>query len=157
MDKTDSTQIGKAGAPGDGNGTTTAIPENAQEKPDAEVEAKAKRRQFSASYKARILEEIDRSPGETGAIVRREGLYWSHVTTWRKQRREGTLRALAPNKRGRKPKSAAEIENEQLRKRMAKMERELEKAQLIIAAQKKLATILATDLPKIVECDDESE
>ena len=155
MEKTDSTQIGKAGALGDGNGTTTATPGNAQEKPDAEVEAKAKRRQFSASYKARILEEIDRSPGETGAIVRREGLYWSHVTTWRKQRREGTLRALAGSKRGRKPKSAAEVENEQLRKRMAKMEREMEKAQLIIAAQ--LATILATDLPKIVECDDESE
>ena len=157
MDQTEATQIEKAGAPGDGNGATTTKPGSAQEKPDREVEPKAKRRQFSASYKARILEEIDRHPGETGAIVRREGLYWSHVTTWRRQRREGTLRALAGSKRGRKPKSAAEIENEQLRRRLAKAERGLEKAQLIIAAQKKLATILGTDLPKIIERDDESE
>jgi transposase-like protein len=54
--------------------------------PDPEVEPKAKRRQFSASYKARILEEVDNSPGQTGAILRREGLYSSHLTSWRKQR-----------------------------------------------------------------------
>lgn len=157
MDQTDSTQIEKAAAAGDGNGAATTRSGNAQEAPNPEVEPKAKRRQFSASYKARILEEIDRSPGQTGAIVRREGLYWSHVTTWRRQRKDGALRALSGSKRGRKPKSAAEVENEQLRRRVAKVERELEKAQLIIAAQKKLATILGTDLPKIVERDDESE
>ena len=68
MEKTDSTQIGKAGALGDGNGTTTAMPGNAQETADAEVEAKAKRRHFSASYKVRILEEGgDRpEPGRDG-------------------------------------------------------------------------------------------
>ncbi len=123
---------------------------NGSQHPDPEVEAKAKRRQFSAAYKARILQEVDRSPGQTGAILRREGLYSSHLTSWRKQRRAGTLKALG-KKRGPKGKSAAELENEKLRKRVAQLERDLEKAQILIDAQKKLAEILGVDLPKITE------
>lgn len=124
--------------------------------PDPEVEPKAKRRRFSAAYKARILEEIDRSPGETGAILRREGLYSSHLTSWRKQRRAGTLKALG-KKRGRKGKSEEQRELEQLRKRVAELERELEKSQIVIGAQKKLAEILGVDLPKLSELGIEEE
>ena len=125
-----------------------------QPPPDPEVGSKAKRRRFSAGYKARILNEIEGSPGQTGAILRREGLYSSQLTNWRKQARSGTLKALG-KKRGRKGKSASELENEKLRKKVARLERELEKAQILIGAQKKLAEILGVDLPKIVENGDD--
>ena len=121
---------------------------------DPEVDAKAKRRQFSAAYKARILEEVDSSHGQTGAILRREGLYSSHLTSWRNQRRAGTLKALG-KKRGPKGKSASELENEKLRKEVARLERELKRAKILIDAQKKLAEILGVDLPKIAENSDE--
>ena len=117
-------------------------------RPDPEVEPRARRRRFSASYKLRLLEEVDRSPGCTGAILRREGLYSSHLTTWRRQRREGTLRALG-KKRGRKGPSEAERELERERKETARLTRELEKARAIIDAQKKLAELVGIDLPKI--------
>jgi len=117
--------------------------------PDPEVDPKAKRRRFGAVYKAKILEEVDRSPGQTGAILRREGLYSSHLTNWRKQRHTGTLKALG-KKRGPKSKSPAELANEKLRKELARVQRELEKAQILIGAQKKLAEIMGVDLPKIV-------
>ena len=73
--------------------------------PDPEVVAKPKRRQFTAEYRLRILEEADRctQPGEVGRLLRREGLYSSHLTAWRKARRKGSLRELAAKKRGAKP------------------------------------------------------
>ena len=73
--------------------------------PDPEVVAKPKRRQFSAEYRLRILEEADRCTrrGEVGRLLRREGLYSSHLTAWRKARRKGSLRELASKKRGAKP------------------------------------------------------
>jgi len=123
--------------------------------PDPEVAAKAARRRFSANYKVAVLEEIDRNPSKAGTILRREGLYSSHVANWRKQRRHGTLAALS-TKRGKKGKSAVEVENEKLRRDVARLERKLEKAEVIIGAQKKLAEILGVDLPKIAE-KDESE
>jgi transposase len=129
---------------------------NGSARPDPEVEPKAKRRRFSAAFKVRILEEIDRSPGQTGAVLRREGLYSSHLTSWRKQRRAGTLKALG-KKRGRKGKSEEQRELEQLRKRVAELERELEKSQIVIGAQKKLAEILGVDLPKLSELGIEEE
>ena len=86
--------------------------------------------------------------------MRREGLYSSQLTNWRKQARSGTLKALG-KKRGRKGKSASELENEKLRKKVARLERELEKAQILIGAQKKLAEILGVDLPKMVENGDD--
>jgi transposase-like protein len=130
---------------------------NGSRPPNPEVEPKAKRRQFSAAYKARILEEVDRSPGQTGAILRREGLYSSHLTSWRKQRRKGTLKALSAKKRGRKGKSEAELENEKLRRENARLQRELERAQVIIDTQKKLAEILGVDLPKIADSNESTE
>ena len=76
--------------------------------PDPEVVAKPKRRQFTAEYRLRILEEAERctQPGEVGRLLRREGLYSSHLTAWRKARRKGSLRELAPKKRGAKPPNA---------------------------------------------------
>jgi transposase-like protein len=120
--------------------------------PNPEVEAKAKRRRYSATYKARILEEVDgcTEPGGVAALLRREGLYSSHLASWRKQRRAGTLRALG-TKRGRKGKSAAELEVEKLRKENARLKRKLSKADAIIDAQKKIAEILGVDLPKIID------
>ena len=76
--------------------------------PNPEVEAKAVRRRFSAKYKCSVLEQADRctNPGDIGALLRREGLYSSHLTNWRRQRVEGALGGLAPRKRGRKPDPA---------------------------------------------------
>ena len=127
---------------------------NGSQRPDPEVAPKAKRRRFAAAYKARILEEIDSSPGETGAVLRREGLYSSHLASWRGQRRAGTLKALG-KKRGPKSKSEEQRELEKLRRENARLQRELEKAQILIGAQKKLAEILGVDLPKIIESGDD--
>jgi len=105
--------------------------------PDPEVMPKAQRRRFSAKYKLDILTEADNCTerGAIGALLRREGLYSSHLTTWRKQREEGVLNGLQGQKRGRKldPQAAriAQLrrENEQLRTR-------LERAEQIIDVQK---------------------
>jgi transposase-like protein len=130
---------------------------NGRRAPSAEVVPKAKRRRFSAAYKLGILEEVERSPGQTGAILRREGVYSSHLSKWRQDRRDGSLKALAKKKRGPKGKSAAELEVERLRKENARLLRELEKANIVIGAQKKLAAILGIDLPKIAESESESD
>ena len=111
--------------------------------PDPEVVPQAKRRRFSAEYKLRVLAEADSCtrPGEIGALLRREGLYSSHLTTWRRQRDEGQLQGLSGRKRGRKAeRQAAEVaelcrENEQLQAR-------LQQAETIIDVQKKLCGLL---------------
>jgi len=111
--------------------------------PNTEVVAKAKRRRYTAEYKLRILRELDgsQSTGETGALLRREGLYSSHLTNWRHQRERGELDGLAPQKRGPKADPQAvelaglQRENERLRER-------LRQAELIIDVQKKVAQML---------------
>ena len=111
--------------------------------PDPEVMPQAKRRRFGAEYKLRVLAEADSCTqhGEIGALLRREGLYSSHLTTWRKQREEGQLQGLSGSKRGRKAeRHAAELarlrrENEQLQAR-------LQQAETIIDVQKKLCGLL---------------
>ena len=77
---------------------------HARPTPDPEVVAKPKRRKFTAQYRLRILEEAESctQPGEVGRLLRREGLYSSHLTEWRRARREGSLQGLTPSKRGRK-------------------------------------------------------
>lgn len=119
--------------------------------PDPEVlprTAKAKRRTFTAAYKLWVLEEAEKcreQPGGIGALLRREGLYSSHLTTWRRQREAGQLAGLRPRKRG--PKSNPEAEElNRLRRENARLTRQLEKAELIIAAQKKLSEILGITL-----------
>jgi len=119
--------------------------------PDPEVPAKATRRHFSAAYKKRILEAVDaceKGSGDIAALLRREGLYSSHLTTWKKQREAGTLAGLAPQKRGRKSKPV-----NPLAKKVAELEREnrslqkqLTKAETIIDFQKKLSEILEIPL-----------
>ena len=111
---------------------------------------KARRRRFTAEYKLRILEQADacKEPGEIGQLLRREGLYSSHLTSWRKQRREGSLRGLSPRKRGRKPQP-----KNPLAKRVAELERQntalqerLRQAEVIIGVQKRVSEILGIPL-----------
>ena len=113
------------------------------EVPDREVVPRAKRRQFSAEYKLRILTEADQCSqrGEIGALLRREGLYSSHLTTWRKQRDQGQLQGLVPQKRGRKPDPQA-AELARLQRENAQLRRRLEQAELIVDVQKKVAQML---------------
>jgi len=119
--------------------------QNMSKEPDPQVVPTAERRKFGAEYKLRILAEADECTerGAIGALLRREGLYSSHLDKWRKQRERGALEGLRGRKLGRKPDpQAAEIarlqrENEQLRAR-------LERAEHIIDVQKKLAHLLGT-------------
>jgi hypothetical protein len=116
---------------------------------DPEVAAKPIRRSFTAEYKLGILEEVDRasSPGEIGVILRREGLYSSHLTAWRKVRRSGALRRLS-QKRGRKPKSADPLAKkvEQLERELSRTREALRRAELIIDVQGKVARLLGFSL-----------
>jgi len=111
--------------------------------PDPEVVPKAERRRFTAEYKLRILTEADACTkrGEIGALLRREGLYSSHLDKWREQRRSGALQALAPHKRGRKPDPQA-AENARLRRENEGLQQRLQRAETIIEIQKKLAALL---------------
>jgi transposase-like protein len=126
-------------------GSTAAAPP-----PDPEVAAKPKRRQFTAAYRLRILEEADgcQGPGEIGQLLRREGLYSSHLSSWRKARREGSLAALSPQKRGAKPKPRNPLEPKvrQLEAKIARLEGELEKAHTILDVQEKVAGLLGFSL-----------
>jgi len=110
---------------------------------DPEVIPKAERRRFAAAYKLRILSEADACTqrGELGALLRREGLYRSHLDKWREQRCRGVLQALAPQKRGPKPEpQAAEIVR--LRRENARLQQRLQQAETIIEVQKKLSALL---------------
>lgn len=117
--------------------------------PEPEVVPQAKRRTFSAAYKLRILEEADRCQerGQIGALLRRESLYYSHLGKWRRQREVGNLQALAPKKRGSRAKQdARDTEIAALRRENEHLQKKLEQAELIIAAQKKLAQVLEQTL-----------
>lgn len=115
-----------------------------------EVPEKASRRRFDASYKLRILEEADgcTEPGQLGELLRREGLYSSHLTTWRKQRDEGALDGLRERKRGRKPKrrDAKDQELARLRREKQELAERLRQAETIIEVQKKVSDILGIPL-----------
>ena len=115
-----------------------------------EVVAKAARRRFTAEYKRRIVREADRctKPGELGALLRREGLYSSHVVTWRAARDRGELAGLAAKKRGPKAvlpdprdKKIAEQERE-----TARWKKRAERAEALVEVQKKVAALLGTPL-----------
>lgn len=112
--------------------------------PDPEVRAVAKRRQFTAAYKLSVLEEADRcaEPGAMGALLRREGLYSSHLTMWRRERETGALAALA-RRRGRKATLSAEQKRlATLQAENVRLQRAVEQAHTIIEVQKKLCTLL---------------
>ena len=120
--------------------------------PDPEVPERSQRRHFGAEYKLKILREADgcREPGSLGALLRREGLYSSNLTTWRRQREEGSLLALKPKPRGRKVSSRNPFlqENEQLREENERLQKRLKQAELIIEVQKKVSQILGVPLAK---------
>ena len=119
--------------------------------PDPEVRERAARRRFTAEYKLQVLREADQCAGvgEVGALLRREGLYSSHLTTWRRQREHGALVALAPKKRGRTATAVSPLARRvaELERDKARLERRLKQAEAIIDAQKKLAEILGLSLP----------
>jgi transposase len=111
--------------------------------PDPELVERPKRRRYSAEYKLRILREADACtrPGEVGALLRREGLYTSHLTYWRKQRDEGALKGLS-RPRGRKPADRRDEEIAELRQRLDRAEGELEKARKVIEVQGNVSALL---------------
>jgi transposase len=120
--------------------------EESSDRPDPEVPEKTPRRRFTAKYKLDVLKKADSctQPGELGALLRREGLYSSNLTTWRRQRDQGVLDAMTPKKRGRK-----KIEKNPLAKEVAalqgeneRLRRKLKKAEIIIEVQKKISEIL---------------
>jgi transposase-like protein len=115
--------------------------------PNPEVLERPARRRFSAAEKLRILQEVDACPpGELGALLRREGLYRSHLKQWRDQRDAGSLQ---PKRRGRKPKadSALQSENDRLRRENERLAARLKKAEVIIDVQKKVSEILGLIQP----------
>jgi transposase-like protein len=119
-----------------------------------EVSEKASRRRFTAEYKAKILDEADRctEPGQVGELLRREGLYSSHLTNWRRQRDTG----LAAKQRGRKPKSNKKEQQEldRLRRENKRLAERLRQAETIIDVQKKVCEMLG--IPT-AQRDDENE
>ncbi len=116
-----------------------------------EVKPRAIRRRFSAEYKRKILAEADActKQGELGAMLRREGLYSSHLSKWREQRARGELQALAPKKRG--PKQAAKNPLEkrvrELERECAKQRKRAQRAEALVEVQKKLSELWAVTLP----------
>lgn len=121
-------------------------------RPNPEVVADARRRTFSAEFKQRILAEADAAtahPGAIGALLRREGLYSSHLVTWRRERQAGILKGLTPHKRGPKSKrSRLEEEIQKLRRENQRLTEELRKAEIVIEVQKKVGALLGWPLPK---------
>jgi len=121
---------------------------------DPEVLERPIRRRFTAEYKERIVREAEACTqwGEIGALLRREGLYSSHLDKWRRKLGQGGRGALEEARRGRKPKrTALEVENEKLRKHNARLEGRLRQAETIIEIQKKVSEILGIPLARIDE------
>lgn len=111
---------------------------------DPELVERAQRRRFTSAYKLAIVREADRlveQPGGIGTLLRREGLYSSHLTKWRRLRDEGALQALS-QPRGRHPAPAVEVENADLRRRLEHAEAELEKARRVIEVQGNVSALL---------------
>ena len=120
---------------------------------DVEVVAKPKRRRFSKEYKNKVLTEVESAEvGGIGAILRREGLYSSHLDQWRKERARGELTGRAPGRKPGRPKNENKPlvdENTKLARRVAQLEKKLAHAEAIIEIQKKVAALMGETLPTI--------
>ena len=125
------------------------IASHARVMPDPEVRERPVRRHFSAEYKLRIVEEAERAtqPGDIGSLLRREGLYSSHLTEWRRLHRAGALRELARPK-GRPRPHPLEAENERLRRLAARLEADLARAHKVIEIQGKVSELLGIPLAR---------
>ena len=123
---------------GQGEGATVAILS-----PDPELVERPRRRQFSAEYKLRVVREADAcsKPGDVGALLRREGLYSSHLTTWRAQRDNGALKALS-QPRGRRAADSRDAQIVKLRQRAERAEAELSTARKVIEVQENVSALL---------------
>jgi len=132
----DQRAVGELGLGGDGRAEPGRVP-------DPELVEQAKRRSFTAEYKARILREADACtrPGEIGELLRREGLYTSHLTYWRKQRKDGALKELG-KPRGRKPIDKRGQEMVALKRKLERSEAELAKARRVIEIQGNVSALL---------------
>jgi transposase len=134
-------------------GKTVAPGPTAPPRPDPEVVPEAKRRAFTAEYKQGILAEADAAatqPGAIGALLRREGLYSSHLVTWRRERQAGILKGLTPHRRGPKSKhTPQEEELQKLRRENRRLTEELRKAEIVIDVPKKVGALLGWPLPKV--------
>lgn len=127
--------------------------------PNPEVPEKKARRKFTAQYKLRILKEADACAiaGQLGKLLRREGLYSSNLTTWRKQRDQGLLDVMSPKKRGRKKLAKNPLAQEvaRLQRENERLRKKLKKAEIIIDVQKKISQVLgiSQDLQEEEESD----
>ena len=124
---------------------TAGVDPTANDRPDPEVVAKARRRRFTARYKQQILAKADEAAGSgaIGALLRREGLYSSHLVKWRRDREASIQQGLAPRKRGPKStRSPLGDENQKLQRENERLTEQLRKAELIIDVQKKIAALL---------------
>ena len=119
--------------------------------PAPEVTEKPVRRQFTAEYKLRIIAEADRctDQGQVGELLRREGLYSSHLSNWRRLAKNGTLKSLSPKRRGRKPKPNAQGTEKlrRLERENQRLTEQLRQAELIIGVQKKVCDLLGISTP----------
>ena len=125
--------------------TREIVPDDRPVVADAEVPVRPIRRRFSADYKRRILREADEcGSGGIAALLRREGLYSSHLNTWKRQRSAGEIAGLEPRKRGRKavPRNPLAGENERLQRENKRLQKRLHQAEIIIDVQKKLCEML---------------
>jgi len=125
---------------------------------DSEVVARPRRRRFTAEYKRSILDQADaaQDSGAIGALLRREGLYASHLTTWKRQRKQGEIDALTPKKRGPKVVVSPLVkQNRTLQAANDRLTKKLKNAELIIEVQKKVAALLGNPIPNI-QIDEEN-
>jgi transposase len=141
-----------------GNAAGAAMPGSQPPVPDSEVIARPRRRSFTAEYRRSILDQADaaQDAGAVGLLLRQEGLYSSHLTTWRRQRKQGVIDALTPKKRGPKVVVSSLVkENREQQVVIARLTKKLKNAELIIEVQKKVAALLGNPIPNI-QIDEEN-
>ena len=146
----------RSGEAANAAGATTTSPRPPV--PDSEVIARPRRRRFTAEYKRSIIDQADatQDAGAVGLLLRREGLYSSHLATWRQQRKQGGLDALTPKKRGPKVVVSPLVkQNRDQQLVIDRLTRKLKNAELIIEVQKKVAALLGNPIPNI-QIDEEN-